>query len=394
MTKPLTILYVDTINGERNQETTFAGICRYATTRGWAAKALRYGDSRPDRLRALLSFHAPVAGCVVECADGRTDLPPDFFGGIPVVYLHAPPTLYGGGIDRIATDNESVARVAFHELSLGRPAAFAVVGFRGPRAWSDARVQTYLALAEKTGKPCFAFPWRQESSAEKTARLVPWISALPQRCAIFAVNDLTSAEVAEAAQNARRAIPRDLLLLGVDNNVAVCEGSKPALSSIQIDFERSGFVAARRVADSLASAAAGQAHDSASRTSTTFVSPLLAVRRRSTGGAGRREQFILAAVETIRREACEGLTAADLARRFRCSERLFTLRFREATGHSVLDEIQQARLEKVFTLLESTDTPVGAIADFCGYRTAVALRWIFRKRTGMSMSEWRLRNRR
>ena len=61
-------------------------------------------------------------------------------------------------------------------------------------------------------------------------------------------------------------------------------------------------------------------------------------------------------------------------------------------GHSVLDEILNVRLEKVFTLLSQTDTPIGAIADFCGFRSAIALKWIFRKRTGMSMREWRARN--
>ena len=378
-----TILYLDTIKGERNQETTFAGIRRYAASRGWESGTLRYGDSRPRHLRALLKASAPVEGCVIECTDGRADLPPDFFGGIPVVYLHAPPTLYGGGIARICTDNEAVARAAFRELSEGRPEAFAVVGFRGRREWSDIRERTFLGLAAETGRPCFALPWRKETVGERIARLAPWLAALPLRCAIFAVNDLTAAEVASAAHPAGHSIPRELTLLGVDNNVAICESSNPPLSSIQIDFERAGYVAARMVGEKKAIA-----------DNPILIGPLLAVRRRSTGGAGRREPFILEAVEMIRREACDGLSAGSLAARFRCSERLFTLRFREATGHSVLDEIQQVRLEKVFSLLANTDTPIGAIAALCGYRSDIALRWIFRRRTGMSMQMWRAKNRR
>ena len=98
-------------------------------------------------------------------------------------------------------------------------------------------------------------------------------------------------------------------------------------------------------------------------------------------------------METIRREACDGLTVAALAKRFRCSRPLFDRRFREAVGHSALDEILHIRLEKVFTLLSRTDVPVGAVADFCGFRSNIALHWLFKKRTGMSMSEWRRRNR-
>lgn len=401
------ILYLDTIEGERNEETTFAGIRRYAASRGWEAETLRYGDSRPKPLRALLKAFAPVAGCVIECTDGRADLPPDFFGDIPVAYLHAPPTLYGGGIARICTDNEAVSNAAFRELFLGRPEALAVVGFRGRREWSDIRERTFAALAAKAGKDCFIFPWRKETVDEKVARLVPWLAALPTHTAIFAVNDVTAAEVAEAAREAHRPIPRELTLLGVDNNTAICESAQPALSSIQIDFERAGFVAARMVGEMIGTT--GTHETTATKKANSprcpirprchsspaiaVIGPLLAVRRRSTGGAGRREKFVLEAVEMIRREACEGLTASDLAKRFSCSERLFTMRFREATGHSILDEIQQVRLEKVFTLLKDTDTPIGIIADFCGYRSAIALRWIFRKRTGMSMQEWRNKNR-
>ncbi|MBQ7190068.1 MAG: helix-turn-helix transcriptional regulator, partial [Kiritimatiellae bacterium] len=123
------------------------------------------------------------------------------------------------------------------------------------------------------------------------------------------------------------------------------------------------------------------------------IGPLLVVRRESTGGSGRREPYITRAVEIIRREACEGLTAAGLAARMPGSRRLLEMRFREAMGHSILDEIMHVRLEKVETLLAGTDTAIGAIADFCGFGSEVELRQLFRARTGMSMREWRKRNR-
>ncbi len=122
------------------------------------------------------------------------------------------------------------------------------------------------------------------------------------------------------------------------------------------------------------------------------IGPLMVLRRKSTSGRGRHEPRILKAVEMIRAEACDGLTAAKLAARFDCSRRLFNMRFREATGHSVLDEILHVRLEKAFTLLAKTDTPIGAIPDFCGFRSYWALDFLFRTRFGMSMREWRKRN--
>ena len=68
------------------------------------------------------------------------------------------------------------------------------------------------------------------------------------------------------------------------------------------------------------------------------------------------------------------------------------MRFHEATGHSVLDEILHVRLEKAFELLASTDIPVGLVVDFCGFGCYRTLDRLFRTRLGISMSEWRRRN--
>ena len=191
------------------------------------------------------------------------------------------------------------------------------------------------------------------------------------------MSDETAVLVAGAAHAARRNIPRSLALLSVDNFTELCETVDPPVSSIQLDFERMGFVAARALEETPQS---------------DVIGPLLVVRRKSTGGRGRQEPYIAAAVETIRREACDGLTARVLAARFPGSRRLFEMRFREATGHSVLDEILHVRLEKAFTLLSRTATPVGAVPTLCGFRCDRTCDALFRSRAGMSMRDWRLRN--
>ena len=121
------------------------------------------------------------------------------------------------------------------------------------------------------------------------------------------------------------------------------------------------------------------------------IGPMLAVRRESTGGRGRCEPHVLEAVEIIRREACDGLTVAQLAKRLPGSRRLLDLRFREAMGHSVHDEILQVRLERVFDLLRRPEMRIGAIADFSGFALH-QLDKVFRARFGCSLRDWRKRN--
>ena len=111
--------------------------------------------------------------------------------------------------------------------------------------------------------------------------------------------------------------------------------------------------------------------------------PLIVERRKSTRGHGRSEPRILEAMEMIRREACDGLTVAVLASRFHGTRRLFDMRFREAAGHSALDEILNVRLERAMELLAHTDLPIVSVAHFSGFNTELEFWKLFRKRTGM-----------
>ena len=63
----------------------------------------------------------------------------------------------------------------------------------------------------------------------------------------------------------------------------------------------------------------------------------------------------------------------------------------DATGRSILEEIQNTRLEFVRNRLARGSLSIQSLTDFCGYRTPQALRKAFKRHTGMSMAEWRKR---
>ena len=234
----MTILYLNAIPGEHTHELTLAGIRRYAAARGWDVVNAPKRGLGPRRLAALLAAHRPVAGCVVECPDDTLRLEPGLFGDVPVVYLHPPPALRNGRVACVTADNEAIAAAAFRELSVGRPAAMAVVENAWKVDWSDVRIRTFKALASEAGMRCFVFAGRREGRARRAARLADWVGGLPRKCAVFAVNDATAAETVDAARRSGRSIPWELTLLGVDDLPAFCEASRPTVSSIQLDHER------------------------------------------------------------------------------------------------------------------------------------------------------------
>lgn len=381
-----TILYLWLVPSNPVQERKLAGIRRCASARRWDVVPLAEPeDGKPD-FRAILAKWRP-AGCIIECAGGRNRLQAGAFGRIPVVYLDRPQEASPRNARRlgVSMDDDAVARAAFQELSSGRPSSFAAVEWREPVQWARRRVQVFRSLAAEAEAPCEVFAARRgEAVGLRSSRLEHWLAGLPRPCGVFAVNDETGVEVVRACQATRLAMPREITLVGVDNSARYCEAGDTPFTSIQIDFERMGYLAAKML---------GEASRTTREDNPVAVGPLLAVRRKSTGGRGRHEPRILEAVETIRREACNGLTARRLLSRFPGSRRLLEMRFREATGHSILDEILHVRLEQVLTMLAQTDTAIEAIPGLCGFCGNRALERLFRRRFGMSMLEWRKRSR-
>ena len=376
------LLYLDIVPGHPVQIRKLAGVRRYAALRGWDVVGVPRREMDRTDVRALLARHRPV-GVVVEGSGRRNAFPPRLFGRTPVSYVEYPAEETAGRAPNVSIDDDAIADAAFRELSLGRPAAFAVIGHRHPHLWSLLRVRAFRERCARAGADCIAFPAEPGEPTERyEARLSAWLASLPPKTAVFAAGDSAGAAVSRIARSAGRHIPKDLTLCSTCDIPEVCENAPTPVTSVHLDFERMGWLAA----ESLASG------ENAS------VGPLFVARRRSTAGRGRREPWILQAVGIIRAEACGGLAIDELVVRLRSakgrpvSRRNFDRRFREAMGHSANEEILSVRLESACALLAQTDMPVTTIHDFCGVGCYSNLDALFRSRFGMSMSKWRARN--
>lgn len=383
------------------QRMKLEGVRRYAEARGWEVVTFSKEGLGAVPVAAQLARHKPV-GCIVDCCGNEIPIKPHLFGRFPVVWLDVPSESLEdiAGYPCVCVDEEAVARTALRELSSNFPKSLAAVEFQFEpyqkrMAWSRDRALSFQSLAAADGFTCEVFETREEESPKaRAARLTDFLSRLARPCGVFAVNDGTAWQVREACRAARLSVPHEVAIVGADNDPELCDTDTPSLTSIQMDFERAGYVAARMVGDSLATKNTKKHKgfaDSASfaAESKRVLQPLLVVRRRSTGGRGRRDPRIMEAVEVIRREAADGLTAAGLAARFNGSRRNFERRFREAVGRSVFDEILDVRIEKAKALLSRNDIAIGAIYFQCGFGSESDLRTHFRRITGSSLSQWR-----
>ena len=375
------ILYVDCDFVSGIDRRRLNGLRRYAAVRKWRVETLEHKDCSPAALREAMALFRPI-GCAVECCHADTLLRPALFGKVPVVFFDPPDRPAWRDARAVGCDEAAVAKMAFEELSSTNPPSYAVVSHWKKERWARERIEAFRECCREAGRHCTVsyFPFKCDAEFKDcVGRMVPWVSALPRRCAVFAVNDQCAIAVAKAMAEAGRSFPRAMTLVGADGvwQPPWFEELAKTISSIRLDHEQAGFLAAKALG-------AFAANDGVA-----VFPPLLVERRKSTRGYGRREPRILEAMEMIRREACEGLTVAMLAKRFRGTRRLFEMRFREAAGHTALDEIINVRLDKAMELLAHTDMPVTAIPHFCGFNTRLDFWKVFRRRTGMSPLHFR-----
>ena len=100
----------------------------------------------------------------------------------------------------------------------------------------------------------------------------------------------------------------------------------------------------------------------------------------------------LAALDLIRKDACNGLKAETVIQSYSCSRGPAARRFRAATGHSIQEEIHTVQMTRAKTLLSDPGQQIKAVATFCGFTNPNSLGKFFLRETGMTMSEWRRRH--
>ncbi len=73
------------------------------------------------------------------------------------------------------------------------------------------------------------------------------------------------------------------------------------------------------------------------------------------------------------------------------NSRTFKRRFKAATGYSPLDYVQTLRVEEAKQLLETTDDAIDDIAETVGYEEPNSFRRLFKRTTGISPNQYRIR---
>ena len=107
-----------------------------------------------------------------------------------------------------------------------------------------------------------------------------------------------------------------------------------------------------------------------------------------TGGSGIRELL-----ERIERDCAGTVRAGELAAELGISVRQLQRSVRGASGMSLTEYVQNARIKECCRLLGETSDKIGHIAAAVGYQDLKFFNRLFKERTGMTPSEYRERSR-
>lgn len=381
-----TILYINGSTDSGPYRMKLAGLKRYARMKKWTGKVV-YCDRGELNVRELLARHHPI-GVIVEGCFRHNIVPSEAFDGLPVVYLDIDPSIDDGSSDAVVHRAEETVRCALEGLASARVAHYAYVGWFTDESWSARREKVFAAAVRARGDEPIVFrSTRRESEREAYLRdLSRWLRMLPANTGVLAANDAVASCVLSCCRDIGIDVPRGIALVGVDNETIRCESESPQIASVQIDFEQAGFLAGLLLDERIA--------QPRRRRRVAEFGPLGLVRRASIRYAARKDAGVASAMEFIREKACEGLSAAEVVAHIGGSRRAAEMRFREIVGKSVLEEIMDMRFARLYHLLEHTDVALDALASFCGFSSLESLRKLFRRRTGITLREWRLSRRR
>ena len=381
----------------QNGRDYYTGILQYLAQRRrrWDVRLVREGLSQ-----ATLENEARwgLDGAIIDNATHDDAIVGIRRLGIPCVTLDtAHPDLFTGmrNVAFIDVDSDEIGRLgAEHFTERYNYATYGVIGYEETCNWSERRAGSFAETLGAKGLACATLRVRREELRAPALHqtMCDWAKRLHRPAAVMAVCDeLARTFISALAANGIR-VPQDVAVLGVDNEWILCTHMTPTLSSIQPDFERSGYLAAKSM-DALLSRGAGRAANVAA-SPLHHLSPVKSIIvRESTAPSSTIGLLVLRAENFIRDHVGESIHVDDVARHLKVSRRLLDKRFREVTGHTVLSAIHAAQLENVRHLLLTTTLSISEIGTLYNFRSESQLKRLFKSAYGMTMSAARADNR-
>ena len=287
---------------------------------------------------------------------------------------------------RVMVDHEAVGRLAAEHLLECCFQRFAYYGVSD--AWySKLREKAFCARVKEAGYDCSVLEVLSGLAAPKAwlnwrEPLEEWLRSLETPLGLMAVHDFRAQMASEAARGIGRRVPEDVAIVGVNDDLLVCELAIPMLSSVLRNAEEVGRQAAALL-DRLMAGEPAPKQD-------VLVLPDGVKRRRSTDVIASDYPYITDVVRYIRENLEKPLETRDLVKVVPVSRRWLEHRFKQCVGRTLQEYICEARVERAKELLVRPEKMhLYKIASACGFTGTENLRNVFKRVTGTMPAQYR-----
>jgi LacI family transcriptional regulator len=289
----------------------------------------------------------------------------------------------------VKCDDRRIGALAAEHLLESGHRHFAFVGLSDER-WSLEREEAFSRAAEDSAASRLAFhltPGDRGTGAWPSTleRVAQWLATAPRPLGLMVASDQFGPLVLEACNRLRLAVPEEIAVVSVDNDLPFCNLCQPRLSSIEPDHAQIGYLAARLL-DQLME---GRPAESP----LLEVPPLTLHRRRSSDSTAVSDPALVRALQYIRRCACEGISVDDVARHAGLSRSVLQRRFRAQLRRTVGETLLQTRLSRACDILSFTDLPLIDVAERSGFKYQEYLSQVFKRHLHTTPARYRRRSR-
>jgi Transcriptional regulators len=294
-------------------------------------------------------------------------------------------SVYPRNIPVIITDSSSIAKMASdHFIEKG----FKNLAFCGYDSfeWSEQRKSYFNRFNNEAGFRTYNYVsskrFRPNDWEKEQQHVCRWIKDLPKPVGIFACNDDRGLHILEVCKLMNLKVPEDVAVIGVDNDLMVCEFGYPPLSSIALNIESAGFEAAKLL-DKMMSSGNKMKGRKIIATSSHIL------QRQSSDILAVDDKEVAQAIQFIKDHAKNKILIKDMLRTAGIGRRALEKRFRNTIHRTIYHEIQQVRIESISKLLIETDLPISQITSLYNFTDAEHISRFFKKEKGMSLREYR-----
>ena len=345
------------------EERFLHGVAAYAREKGWVLDIALRHSRRIDLLPPNWSGHGVIAntGGNAALADYIATLK------LPVVLAQS------------GTDIPGAPTVMHDEAEIGRIAARYFLGLNFERF-------VFVAYGPSLGSPRGDGFLEAARAAGRTAERID-IDALPGRLAalrppvaMLTVNDTCALQALSAITHAGIDVPRDVALMGVDDDELLCTLGAVPLTSVNLDFEGRGRACAELLDRMMEDRRAAR----------PLITPIRGVTvRESTDTVAIPSPGAARALRYIRENYRRPINLKEVEDAVGGSLRGVQEVFKKHVGRTLAGELARLRREAGLELLKNPKLKVETIATECGYAGRFHFARALARETGKTPQAWR-----